>query len=270
MARDSVTETMPRLPGLVKGSIAWHLAGAAALATAPSQWPWVASALIANHALVALAGILPRAQIFGPCQSRLTRANAPGRVAVTFDDGPDPEVTPAVLEILEDRGVVATFFPIGRRAAAHPSLVERITATGHTLGNHSWNHSPGFFFHSTRRLAEEIDRSQELLEILGGERPTHFRAPAGIRGPFLQPMLKRRNLVLTAWSRRGYDTTDTHSTRVLARLTRRLGPGDILLLHDGSSARASDGRAVVLNVLPRLLDAIEARGLTPTTLTSSG
>ncbi len=263
-----MTETTPRLPGLIKGSIAWHLAGAAALAATPSLWPIVVPALIADHVLIALAGIVPRAQFFGPCLSQLTQAEgAEGRVALTFDDGPDPEVTPAVLDILEERGVTATFFPIGRRAADHPSLVEKITAAGHTLGNHSWSHSPAFFFYSIRRLTMEIDRSQELLETLGGQRPTHFRAPAGIRGPFLQPILDRRGLSLTAWNARGYDTTDTSPNRVLKRLSRRLEPGVILLLHDGSSARASDGRAVVLHVLPRLLDALEARGLTPVALT---
>ncbi|MEN8163165.1 MAG: polysaccharide deacetylase family protein [Acidobacteriota bacterium] len=263
-----MTESTPRLPGLIKGSIAWHLIGAAALAAAPSRWPWVTTALVANHALIALAGIMPRAQILGPCRSRLAPPkSAGGRIALTFDDGPDPEVTPAVLKLLEDRGVAATFFPIGQRAANHPSLVERITAAGHSLGNHSWSHSPAFFFHSLPRLAEEIDRSQEFLEAHGGKRPVHFRAPAGIRGPFLQPMLERRGMDLTAWNRRGFDTTDTQPYRILKRLTRRLGPGDILLLHDGSSARASDGRPVVLQVLPRLLDAIEARGLTPVALT---
>ncbi len=262
-----MTETNPRLPGLMKGSIAWHLAGAAALAAVPSRWPWVAAALVTNHALIALAGIMPRAQILGPCRSRLAPPKGTGgRVALTFDDGPDPEVTPAVLKILEDRGVAATFFPIGQRAANHPSLVKGIAAAGHSLGNHSWSHSPAFFFHSYTRLAEEIDRSQELLEALGGKWPTHFRAPAGIRGPFLQPMLERRSLCLTAWNRRGFDTTDTQPNRVLKRLTRRMGPGDILLLHDGSSARTSEGHAVILQVLPRLLDAIEARGLTPVVL----
>lgn len=263
-----MTETVSRLSGLIKGSIAWHLAGAAALAAAPSLWPMVVSALIADHVLIALAGIVPRAQVFGPCLSRLTQAEGGnGRVALTFDDGPDPEVTPAVLEILKDRGVSATFFPIGRRAAAHPSLVEKISAAGHRLGNHSWSHSPTFFFHSIRRMTMEIDRSQELLEGLGSQRPTHFRAPAGVRGPFLQPILERRALSLTAWSARGYDTTDTNPSRVLKRLSSRLKPGAILLLHDGSSARAPDGRAVVLHVLPRLLDEFEARGLTPVALT---
>ena len=262
-----MTETSPRLPGLIKGSIAWHLAGATALAAAPSLWPMVVSALIADHALIALAGIVPRAQLFGPCLSRLKHPNGDdGRVALTFDDGPDPEVTPAVLEILQDRGVTATFFPIGRRAASHPSLVEKIAEAGHRLGNHSWNHSPTFFFHSTRKLNAEIDRSQELLETLGGRRPTHFRAPAGIRGPFLQAILERQGLVLTAWNARGYDTTDANPNRVLKRIIRRLEPGAILLLHDGSSARAPDGRAVVLHVLPRLLDELEARELTPVAL----
>lgn len=263
-----MTESTAGMSGLLKGSIAWHVAGAAALAASPSFWPWVTAAMVTNHALVAMAGILPRAQILGPCRSRLQQGKGcRGQVALTFDDGPDPEVTPAVLKILHERGVTATFFPIGRKAAAHPSLIERIAESGHSLGNHSWSHSSAFFFHGNQRLTEEIDRSQEILEAHGGFRPIHFRAPAGIRGPFLQPMLERRGLELTAWSKRGFDTVDTRPARVLNRLTRGLGSGDIVLLHDGSSARTSDGSATVLNVLPRLLDTIEARDLRPVGLT---
>lgn len=265
-----MTDSTTGVPRLLQGSIAWHVLAATALAASPSSWPWIAGALVTNHALIALAGIHPRAQLLGPCHSRLDRKQEPsGRVALTFDDGPDPEVTPAVLKILNERGVTATFFPIGRRAAAHPSLIEKISESGHLLGNHSWNHSSAFFFHTNQRLSEEIDRSQEFLEAHGGHKPVHFRAPAGIRGPFLQAMLEQRGMVLTAWNRRGFDTVDTHPVRVFNRLTRGLGSGDIVLLHDGSSARASDGSATVLNILPRLLDTIEAQGLTPVALSGT-
>jgi len=262
-----VTPKRQPLPGILKGSLAWHLAGAAALAAVPSRWPWIVAAMVANHSVIALAGIIPRAQLFGPCQSRLDEYESTANsVALTFDDGPDPEVTPQVLKILKDHNVSATFFPIGRRASNHPELIKEIAEEGHTLENHSWSHSTGFFFHSPRRLAEEIDQSQDLLERLSGRRPVYFRAPAGIRGPLLQPMLIDRKIRLVAWRRRGFDTTDSNPERVLRRLTARLKSRDILLLHDGSSARDSEGHSVVLKALPRLLDALKARGLKPTPL----
>jgi peptidoglycan/xylan/chitin deacetylase (PgdA/CDA1 family) len=259
-----VTQRQWRPNALLAASIGIHLTCAVALVRKPTQWPFWLPVLMLDHAIVVGAGLAPRSRLLGPNLTRLPSAD--NRVALTFDDGPDPEVTPQVLAILRQREIVATFFCIGQRASAHPDIVRSIAEDGHLIGNHSWSHSHAFWFSSPRKLASEVDRTQELLESLGGQTPRHFRAPAGIRSPLLAPLLARRGLHLVSWTRRGFDTVSADPSRVGDRLVDGLGGGDILLLHDGSAARTEAGRPVVLEALPRLLDALEARELQPALL----
>ena len=118
-------------PPLVKASAAVH-AGAAALALVPGGWPWAAGALVANHALLTATGLWPRSDWLGPNVTRLPAAAAArGEVAITIDDGPDPAVTPAVLDQLDAAGARATFFCIAARAAEQPALLREIVRRGH-------------------------------------------------------------------------------------------------------------------------------------------
>jgi peptidoglycan/xylan/chitin deacetylase (PgdA/CDA1 family) len=183
-------------------------------------------------------------------------------VALTFDDGPDPEVTPRVLDLLAERGARATFFCIGRRARAHPEIVAEIVRRGHEVENHTWSHPNSFACYPPGPMRREIVRAQEALAETAGRRPRYFRAPAGIRNPLLDPLLHAQGLTLVSWTRRGFDTVAREPERVARRLLRGLAGGDVLLLHDGSAARDRQGTPVVLEVLPRLLDALEDRGLT--------
>ncbi|MCD4748397.1 MAG: polysaccharide deacetylase family protein [Thermoanaerobaculales bacterium] len=250
------------------GSALLHLMGGAAYILWPSRWAVILASMIANHAVVAAAGIHPRNQLMGPNRSRLdTDADATNQIALTFDDGPDPEVTPRVLEILAQQNCRATFFVIGERAEAQPDLVRAVVQAGHDLGNHSWDHSSAFFFHSPSQLAAQIDRTQDLLEELSGKRPRLFRPPAGIRSPLLESQLARRNLALVSWNRRAFDTVERRPAKILRRMTKNLGPGDILLLHDGSVARTAAGVPVVLEILPELLEIIQAQNLEPVLIT---
>ena len=105
-----------------------------------------------------------------------------------------------------------------------------------------------------------------MLTPLSGSAPRFFRAPAGLRNPLLDPALQRQGLQLASWTRRGFDTVSTDAASVLARLTRNLAAGDILLLHDGHAARTAAGTPLVLEVLPRLIEAIAQRSLRPVTL----
>jgi peptidoglycan/xylan/chitin deacetylase (PgdA/CDA1 family) len=253
-------------PPLFKASAAVH-AGAAALALAPGGWPWAAGALVANHAVLTAAGLWPRSGWLGPNVTRLPAASAArGEVALTIDDGPDPEVTPAVLDLLDAAGARATFFCIASRAAEHPTLVRDIVRRGHAVQNHSHAHRHHFSLLGPKGFAAEIGRAQQVLADLTGRAPHAFRAPAGLRNPLLDPVLHRLGLHLVSWTRRGFDTREGDPARVLQRLTTGLAAGDILLLHDGHSRRAASGRAVVLEVLPTLLKRCQAAGLTPVTL----
>jgi peptidoglycan/xylan/chitin deacetylase (PgdA/CDA1 family) len=118
-------------------------------------------------------------------------------------------------------------------------------------------------------MRAEISRGQETISKITGTAPRMFRAPAGLRNPFLDPILIRLGLQLASWTRRGFDTVSADADAVFRRLTTPLQGGDILLLHDGHAARTRNGTPVILEVLPRLLDTVRARGLTPVTLRSA-
>ncbi|HSW06635.1 polysaccharide deacetylase family protein [Aquabacterium sp.] len=244
-----------------------HALSAAALLLWPDAWAWPVAALVLNHVGLMLGGLWPRATWLGPNITRLPPAAvARGEVALTLDDGPDPAVTPQVLDLLQAHGARATFFCIAWRAAEHPALVREIVARGHSVQNHSFRHRHNFSLLGPRGFAAELNRAQQTLSALTGETPRFFRAPAGLRNPFLQPVLARLGLTLTSWTRRGFDTREADPQRVLSRLMSGLAAGDILLLHDGHGAHAADGRPVVLQVLPALLQQIRQAGLHCVTL----
>jgi peptidoglycan/xylan/chitin deacetylase (PgdA/CDA1 family) len=244
-----------------------HAAALGAALWVPGALPWAVGAVVANHVLITGAGLTPRSRLLGANVTRLPPAAAArGEVALTIDDGPDPAVTPQVLDLLDAHGQRATFFCIAERAAAHPALAREIAARGHSIQNHTARHRHDFSFLGPRGYAAEISRAQALLAEAAGQRPICFRAPAGLRNPFLAPVLHRLGLTLVSWTRRGFDTRERDPATVLARLTRNLAAGDILLLHDGNAARTPQGRPVVLEVLPPLLARLRADGLRAVTL----
>lgn len=247
---------------LAGASLGLHAAVALALPFSGGEWPWLAGSLVANHVVLALASMAPRSSLLGPNLTRLPPdAAARGEVALTFDDGPDPEVTPRVLDLLDGAGARASFFPIGERAARHPELAREIVRRGHRLENHTQSHPNLFACFPAPLLAREVGAAQATLTGIGGRRPLFFRAPAGLRNPFLDWVLHRGGVRLVSWTRRGFDTVDRRPERIARRLLRELAPGDILLLHDGSAARTAAGEPVVLEVLPRLLATLAERGL---------
>lgn len=246
----------------LKASAAFHAASAAAALAFPDEWRLVASGIVANHAALTVAGLLPRCGWLGPNITRLPAAQArSGLVALTFDDGPDPDVTPTILDLLGGAQARATFFCVGRRAEAHPELVAAIRARGHGVENHTDSHPNGFALRGPRGLQWEIQRGQIAIERSGGGRPQFFRAPAGIQNPWLSVVLARAGLSLVSWTRRGFDTVTKDAGRVAARLHRGLRSGDILLLHDAGSALTAHGRPVVLEALPQVLDEMARKGL---------
>ncbi|PXW96635.1 peptidoglycan/xylan/chitin deacetylase (PgdA/CDA1 family) [Sphaerotilus hippei] len=255
------------LPPLLQWSALCHLGAVAWPALRPQDWPWALALLGANHALLTATGLWPRSTWLGANVTRLPAASAARReIALTLDDGPDPEVTPAVLDLLDRAGARATFFCIGRQAMAHPQLLREIVVRGHSVQNHSLRHDHRFSLSGPGAFRREVEAGQQALQGLTGVRPTCFRAPAGLRNPFLAPVLHRLGLHLVSWTRRGYDTREADPARVLQRLSRGLAAGDILLLHDGHAARTASGRPVVLEVLPALLARCQADGLRLVTL----
>ena len=235
-----------------------HGVGVPSLAAGLPWWPWLLGALAANHAVLAL-GMHPRSQWAGRTLVRLPGPTS--QVVLTFDDGPDPAVTPLVLDLLDAHGAQASFFCIGQRAAAYPALVREIARRGHRVENHTWSHPYGFAAMGPRAMRQEVRLAQATLTGLAGAAPRWLRAPLGLRSPLLDPVLAGEGLLHASWTRRAYDSVRGDPRRAAARLTGRLAGGDVLLLHDGSSARSANGRAVVLDALPAVLRAIRAQDL---------
>jgi peptidoglycan/xylan/chitin deacetylase (PgdA/CDA1 family) len=251
----------------IKLTLAVHAAAVIACLIEPATWPWALGALVINHAIITTAGLLPRTTLLGPNLTRLPDSAAARReIAITIDDGPDPEVTPRVLDLLDAASARATFFCIGWRARQHPALCKEIVARGHRLENHGDSHSKAFAFFGPGRMKADIAAAQVTFAEITGQPPRYFRATAGLRNPFLDPVLHGLGLKLASWTRRAYDTRCGDPDTVLQRLTRKLRPGDILLLHDGHAARTAEGQPVILAVLPRLLATLSEHHLNPITL----
>lgn len=241
-------------------SIALHVIAALAFAVGPGQWPWILALVVSNHVALGALVLAPRSNLLGPNIVRLSEtAAARGEISLTFDDGPDPEITPRVLDILEQHGARASFFCVGERAARFPRVVESIVRRGHSVENHSQRHSHAFAFYGLGRLRRDIRTTQMVLTQITGRRPEYFRAPAGFRSVLLDPVLADCGLRYVSWTRRGFDAVSSDAARVVERLVDTLRAGDILLLHDG--ARAGAGEPTVLKVLPQLLSELSQRGL---------
>lgn len=252
---------------LLSGSIALHVAAIAATAVRPHVWPWALGAVVADHLLLAAIGLWPRSSLLGSNWTRLPQAAASGgAIAITLDDGPHPDITPRVLELLDQHGAKVTFFCVGEKIRRYSELAREILRRGHAIENHSQRHIHNFSLLGPRGLMEEIGRAQQSITDITGVAPRFFRAPAGLRNPFLDPVLRRLDLQLASWTRRGFDTVSRDPGVVLRKLTRHLGGGDILLLHDGQPGRNPSGQPVILEVLPRLLAAVSEAGLRPITL----
>lgn len=175
-------------------------------------------------------------------------------VSLTFDDGPTSLRTPKLLDILREANVQATFFVIGQQAELYPELLRRAVAEGHVIGNHTYSHPPLFCFLMPAQLRREIERGQEVIERICGQRPRYFRSPVGLRHPLLKLYLKQANLEYVSWRIRSFDTLSKRPEAVLNRIFRRVSSGDIVLLHDNAAA------AVTIDLLPRLIQELRNRG----------
>lgn len=245
-----------------------HAVGIAAIAAQPPLWPWAVGAMFGSHALNLGFGLVPGSSALGPVITRLPpTAAARNEVALTFDDGPDPEVTPRVLDLLDSAGARGTFFCVGMHARTHPLLVRQIVARGHAVENHAFAHSRAFGFYGVGRLVRDVGDAQKVLADTAGVTPQFFRAPYGVRTPLTEPALARLGLRCVAWSVRSLDSVDSDADRVAARVMRRLAPRAIVLLHDGGEGRsASRGACSVLGALPKILSAMRARSWRSVTL----
>jgi peptidoglycan/xylan/chitin deacetylase (PgdA/CDA1 family) len=173
---------------------------------------------------------------------------ATSHVHLTFDDGPHPEYTPQVLDILKTGSVKGTFFLTGENVVRYPGLVRRIAQEGHTLGNHGFTHA-SLAFKKREIVLSEIERTDEAIRQIVGEKPAFFRPPYGRFDPRFQGWMKKMEHRLALWSLITCDFQESNPIGLVERVKRHIHPGAILLLHDGHR-----NSPVMIEALPELLD----------------
>ena len=152
------------------------------------------------------------------------------QIHLTFDDGPDPDTSPKILKILKKHNRKATFYCIGEKIKKHPYVVRQIHDAGHAIGNHSYSHSNFFDFYRTKKVVDELKKTNHLIYSLTGEECKIFRPPFGVTNPNIAKAVKKLNMKTVGWNIRSLDTVKNKKT-VLKRLMKAK-PGDIILLHD--------------------------------------
>ena len=161
--------------------------------------------------------------------------NQENGIALTFDDGPDPVMTPRVLDVLKKHGAKATCFIIGSKAREYPHIVKRIKEEGHEIGNHSHYHRRSFPMQSTTTIRQEIEACSRVIKEITGDDVTLFRPPFGVTNAMIANAVRQTGLLSTGWSIRSLDTMGHETQRVTNRVTRKLKSGSIVLLHDNRS-----------------------------------
>jgi peptidoglycan/xylan/chitin deacetylase (PgdA/CDA1 family) len=182
-------------------------------------------------------------------------------VALTFDDGPHPEGTPAVLELLARHGQQATFFLVGEQVERHRGVAAEIAAAGHAIALHGFRHR-NLLRVGPRALADDLDRAHALIAEVTGQAPSVYRPPYGIFSPAGLAIARRRGWEPMLWSQWGTDWRRFITPQSIARkLTRKVAPGDVLLLHDADYYSAKDSWRRTVAALPRVLDELGRRNL---------
>jgi peptidoglycan/xylan/chitin deacetylase (PgdA/CDA1 family) len=212
----------------------------------------------AAWSLPALAPIVP--PVAGVLRVPLRRPGAPG-VALTFDDGPHPQGTPATLEILAAAGAHATFFLVGEQVRAYPALAAEIAAAGHAVAIHADRHR-NLLRLTPQALADDLDRAAATIGETTGREPALHRPPYGIYSHTGLALVRRRGWRPLLWSRWGRDWSTRESAQTItARLTRNLTAGDVLLLHDADWYSDPGSWRATVAALPRVLERVGEAGL---------
>ena len=191
---------------------------------------------------------------------RTISTHGPG-VALTFDDGPHPEGTPAVLEALARADARATFFVVGEQVQRRPALVAEIAAAGHTVALHGYRHRLQLRL-GGREVRADIERGLESIREAAGVDATWHRPPYGVYSPAGLKFVRQAGLHPLLWSRWGKDWRKfTTPSRIAARATRDVGPGDVILLHDGDFYSAKDSHRRTVEALKTILSRLSHAGL---------
>ena len=235
---------------LYAATLAVLVMAARALVIGPPPLGVAVALLLAYVALVTVGVLVLSLRMFVDALPRGPR-DARG-VALTFDDGPDPVTTKAVLDALDVAGVKGTFFVIGRKAEAHPDVVRDILRRGHAVGLHSYAHDRLFSLRSARAVRADLERGIEAIAKVTGVRPRLFRPPIGHTNPTIARVADELDLVVVGWSVSARDgTRRARAPEVVARVASQLTGGAIVLLHD--AAERGDHAPTAARTLPEIV-----------------
>lgn len=213
-------------------------------------------AAVAAGGTVVWAALSPESQIFG---ETMIAPKRPDEIALTFDDGPNPAVTPQLLEVLARAGVRASFFVIGRYVRQCPELVREIAAAGHLVGNHTETH-PWLAWQTERRIREELGGASAAIEDALGERVRYFRAPHGARRPAVLRIVREMEMVPVQWNVICQDWKPLGAEEILRRAVwgvernRARGVGTNVVLHDGAPEGLGADRMDTVRAVERLIE----------------
>ncbi|MGD9736954.1 MAG: polysaccharide deacetylase family protein [Solirubrobacterales bacterium] len=221
----------------------------------------------ALHSVPSLAPVVPP---LGRALGVVLREEGLDGVALTFDDGPHPQGTPAVLELLREAGAAATFFLVGEQVERRPSLVAEIVAAGHRVELHSHRHRTQLR-QTARAIGDDADRARSAIEEAGAQAVADFRPPNGVFSASGLRTVRRRGWRPVLWSRWGRDwDAGATADSIAQRCTGAVRAGDVVLLHDADYYSAPDSWVRTVAALPAILEALESRGLSSRLLRRGG
>ncbi|MFG1396256.1 polysaccharide deacetylase family protein [Roseixanthobacter pseudopolyaromaticivorans] len=210
-----------------------------------------APAVLGGAVPPAAPALEPAAPVPPPTSYRFMEVDGP-YIAITFDDGPNPETTPKLLKILEARNIKATFFVLGTNASAYPDVVRSVAAAGHEVGNHSWNH-PQLPKLTLAAADKQIEDTSAAIEAATGKKPLYLRPPYGAMTPALQQhLVQKYGVTMIFWSVDPLDWKVRDAQNIYDQIMKHVRPGAIILAHDI--------HATTVAAMPRVLDALIAKG----------
>jgi peptidoglycan/xylan/chitin deacetylase (PgdA/CDA1 family) len=201
--------------------------------------------VISGKVLLMFAVIIVFFLVLGACSFRIqsnfylhsiNKVNTDKKnIILSFDDGPSPNTTPLVLDVLKEYKCQAIFFCIGNKIKGNESILQRMAAEGHIIANHSFSHSPWFDFYSSMKVHDEIKKTNEEIYRATSFRSKLFRPPYGVTNPMLANAIDRSGHSSVGWNKRSLDTVIKNKQKVVERILKNIQPGDIVLLHDSLS-----------------------------------
>lgn len=173
------------------------------------------------------------------------------KICLTFDDGPDEETTPKILDILDSQNIKATFFIIGEKAERHREIVKEIHRKGHAIGIHSYSHAFFFDLYGKKKMERDLLKCEQAIFEITGEKPLLFRPPYGVTNPAMARVVKKLGYRVVGWSVRSFDTKINDDKKLVDRVIKGLQPGAIILLHDNQEITANVLGSVISRINER-------------------